>query len=457
MRILCALAALLFCHATLTAQPATRPADGYRGIWYMNQPQKDQYKYKYSGGFATYPQQHIPIAIYAKAVNKTFFSYGGASPDGKSIENRVGVYDHATGEVSRPTLLVARPTNDTHFNPTLSLDARGHVYVFCNSHGQGTKSFLYRSDKPYSIESFTQVREDNFSYSQPWALSDGLLWLHTRYEKGQRRLFFASSADGQSWTEPKMLVHIQAGDYQISWARGSTVATAFDHHPDKVGLNARTNLYYLQTVDLGKTWTNVEGKAVDTPINSAQNAALVRDYAKEGLLVYLKDLNFDADGRPVILYLTAKSYKSGPESGPRTWRTARWTGNDWEYRDLTTSDHNYDHGSLWIEPDGTWRVIAPTDPGPQEWSTGGAIVVWTSRDRGATWKRDATLGHWNGRNQTYMRRPVNADPGFYTLWADGNALEPSASDLYIATKAGEVFRLPREMPGPTARPERVAR
>src|SRR5277367_1019981 len=53
--------------------------DGYRGIWYMNQPSHDEYKYKYSGGFATYPQQHIPIAYYCKEVNKTFFCFGGTT------------------------------------------------------------------------------------------------------------------------------------------------------------------------------------------------------------------------------------------------------------------------------------------------------------------------------------------------------------------------------------------
>src|SRR5438445_2511040 len=43
----------------LAAQAGKRPvADGYRGIWYYNQPSNDEYKYKYSGGFATYPQQH---------------------------------------------------------------------------------------------------------------------------------------------------------------------------------------------------------------------------------------------------------------------------------------------------------------------------------------------------------------------------------------------------------------
>ena len=63
--------------ATLVA--ASRPSrtgrttDGYRGIWYSNQSTGDEYRYKYSGGFATYPQQHVPIAIYSAAANKTFF------------------------------------------------------------------------------------------------------------------------------------------------------------------------------------------------------------------------------------------------------------------------------------------------------------------------------------------------------------------------------------------------
>src|SRR4051794_29189093 len=51
--------------APLPAQAERLPvADGYRGIWYFNQPSGDEYKY--SGGFATYPQQHVPIAWYSK-------------------------------------------------------------------------------------------------------------------------------------------------------------------------------------------------------------------------------------------------------------------------------------------------------------------------------------------------------------------------------------------------------
>ena len=54
--------------------------DGYRGIWYMNQPSGDEYVYKYSGGLGTYCAKHRPLAVYCPAVEKTFFCYGGTAP-----------------------------------------------------------------------------------------------------------------------------------------------------------------------------------------------------------------------------------------------------------------------------------------------------------------------------------------------------------------------------------------
>src|SRR5688572_29024484 len=61
-------ASVVLLASAFAAQPdnlTPTEADGYRGIWYMNQPVPTAHRYKYSGGFATYPQQHVPIAIYA--------------------------------------------------------------------------------------------------------------------------------------------------------------------------------------------------------------------------------------------------------------------------------------------------------------------------------------------------------------------------------------------------------
>jgi hypothetical protein len=243
------------------------------------------------------------------------------------------------------------------------------------------------------------------------------------------------------------------GDYQVSWQNGPTIGTAFDYHPSPLGLDARTNLYYLQTDDGGASWKTPAGELAKLPLTETGNVALVRDYAAEEKLVYLKDLNFDADGRPVILYLTSRGHLPGPKNGFREWFTARWDGKAWQIRPFVISDHNYDHGSLFIEPDGTWRVIAPTDPGPQPFGAGGEMVMWESADAGETWAKRKQLTSHSPRNHTYARRPLHAHPGFYALWADGDARARSGSSLYFTDKLGShVWRLPARMDGDSERP-----
>jgi len=431
-------------------------ADGYRGLWYQNQPTGDEYAYKYSGGMATYPQQHVPIAIYAEEVHKTFFVYGGTNASGTTLLHMVSYFDHASKTVPRPAILLDKQTDDAHDNPTLQIDDEGHLWIFSSSHGTARPSYIHRSTKPYSIDGFERVVETNFSYTQPWHLpGKGFLFLHTRYAAG-RGLFWMTSENGRQWDAPRPLAKIEMGDYQISWSNDHKVGTAFDYHPQPVGLNARTNLYYLETADQGTHWTTVDGTPVETPLTVADNAALVRDYRSEGLLVYLKDLQFDAEGRPILLYLTSRGFEPGPANGPYTWRTARWTGSGWEIRPVTTSDHNYDHGSLYVEDDGTWRLIAPTEPGPQPFGTGGEMALWTSRDRGAHWTRVKQLTSGSLRNHTYARRPVHAHSDFYALWADGDARKPSESSLYFTDREGtNVWKLPAQMEGDTATPEIV--
>lgn len=168
-------------------------ADGYRGIWYFNQPSRDEYVYKYSGGFATYPQQQGPIAIYAPAVEKTFFVYGGASA-GNSLLHMVSYFDHKTGRVPRPTILLDKKTDDAHDNPVLSIDERGYLWVFSNAHGTGRPSYIHKSRQPYDIRNFELVQTGNFSYGHIWhEAGRGFLLLHTLYEDKGRSMYQSSS------------------------------------------------------------------------------------------------------------------------------------------------------------------------------------------------------------------------------------------------------------------------
>lgn len=429
--------------------------DGYRGIWYANQKTGDEYVYKYSGGMATYPQQHAPIAIYAPAVDKTFFVYGGTLPDKQQLLHMVSYFDHATKTVPRPRILLNKKTGDAHDNPTLAIDGEGYLWIFSNSHGTSRPSFIHKSAAPYAIDAFELVETTNFSYGQPWYLPDrGFVFMHTRYTKG-REMFCMTSPDGRNWSQPQSLAHIDQGHYQVTASDGRRVATAFNYHPAKGGLNARTNLYYLETDDAGRTWRSADGTQIDPPLKEIKNPALVEDFESQGLLAYLKQVQFDADGRPLILFLTSRGYEPGPANGPYTWRIARFDGQRWRHSEVTTSDHNYDYGSLYLEED-AWRLIAPTEPGPQPYGTGGEMVMWTSRDEGQTWTKQKQLTRDSKYNHTYSRQPVRAHGDFYALWADGHAREPSESSLYFTDREGtHVWRLPREMEGTTAEGERV--
>ena len=452
--------------------------DGYRGIWYMNQPSHDIYVFKYSGGLATYCAKHRPFAVYRPEVDKTFFCYGGTVRDshqrhsteelldGSSFErvregflqHMVSYYDHSTGQVPQPTVLLDKRTADAHDNPVIAIDDTGYIWIFSTSHGRSRPSYIHRSTMPYSVQTFEWVHatyeedgEDipmtNFSYMQPCYVPEhGFIAFYTRnHDPAIRTIFCITSPDGVRWSTRICLAAMDQGHYQISEVSGTKAGTAFNFHPAEKGLNWRTNLYYIETPDFGDTWQTVGGQRISLPLLYPDCSALVYDYQAEGLNVYLKDIAYDEAGHPIILYVTSRGYQSGPEYAPRTWTTARWTGKRWEINPITTSDSNYDSGSLYIEADGVWRVIGPTMPGPQAFNPGGEMAMWRSEDKGAHWELLQQLTTNSLRNHNYARRPVNAHHDFYALWADGHGRQPSKSLLYCCTQDGTVRVFPEQM------------
>lgn len=449
--------------AAVAEQWTTRKEEGYRGIWYYNQKTDTEYRYKYSGGLGTYCAKHIPMAVYAPEVDKTFFVFGGTTgPKERNLLEMVSFYDHKTGTVPMPTRLMDKKTSDAHDNPVLSIDDNGHLWVFASAHGTSRPAYIFRSANPFDIDSWELVSEFNYSYPQPWCLpGKGFLFLQTHYSP-ERGLYWMTSERGYEWTGKKKLAYIHRGHYQVSWPNGDTVGTAFNYHPKafngdekRSGLNWRTNLYYVQTADSGASWTNAAGKRMEPPITQRNNPALVRDYESEGLLCYMKDLKYDPEGNPVILHVTSKSWEPGPDFGPRTWTIAHWTGDEWTFSEVAPSDNNYDTGALFIEED-VWRVIGPTQTGPQPFNPGGEMAVWASTDGGKTWDLDQLLTENSPYNHTYARAPLHAHPQFCAFWADGHGRQPSDSRLYFYDSMRRtVFRLPYEMEKPVAEPEAV--
>jgi len=420
--------------------------DGYRGIWFTLGQFETQYGDKYSGGLGTYTAKHVPLAVYAPEADKTFFVYGGTTEaDQRHLLAMASYYDHRRGVVPRPTIVHDKEgVDDPHDNPSIALDEAGHVWVFVSGRGRQRRGLKYRSVAPYSIDAFELVTEEEMTYPQPWWVEGrGFIHLFTKYT-GVRELYWNTSVDGRTWTPDRKLAGM-GGHYQISCRQGDGVATAFNMHPRGTP-DERTNLYFVQTHDMGRTWQSADGKGVDTPMTDVHGGALVRDFMAERRLVYMKDIGFDRQGRPVILVVTSSDHRPGPGGDPRTWTVAHWQGDHWAFGEVTRSTHNYDTGSLYIEADGRWCIIAPTEPGPQPHGTGGEIVMWASRDEGRRWRKVRDVTRNSVRNHGYARRPVNAHPDFYAFWADGDPHQMSESHLYFTNQTGShVWRLPYNM------------
>ena len=441
-----------------TPNPAAYPqANGFRGIWF-DLGQKSEFGSKYSGGLGTYTANHVPMAHYVKEVNRTYFTWGGTTAaEERHLLIMVSYFDHGTGLAANPVIVMDKgPVDDPHDNGSMSIDEKGYLWIFISGRSTKRPGRIYRSKVPYGINDWVNMGDSEFTYPQPWHFKGkGFFHTYTRYTPG-RELYFKTSPDGISWSPEKKLAGLQ-GHYQTSHQVGDRILTAFNRHPNR-NVDLRTDLYYMETSDMGKTWTTADGKPLKIPVTDNDSPARIRDYSgnanpAENAMVYIHDVTTDAGGHPVILYLTSKHHQPGPQGDPRTWNIARWTDSGWLFHPITTSTHNYDTGSIHIEDDDTWKVIGPTGTGPQKWGTGGEIELWVSKNQGATWAKQRAVTADSPRNHSYARRPRNAHPDFHTYWADGDADRLSESHLYFSNQAGDkVWRLPYLMSGDFAAP-----
>jgi hypothetical protein len=424
--------------------------NGYRGIWFeLNQ--KYAYGDKYSGALGTYTAKHVPLAIYASEVEKTFFVYGGTpSEDQKHLLCMIGEFDHKTEMVSKPTVVYDKNgVDDPHDNPSLMIDDNGYIWVFISGRGTTRPGFKYKSKTPYSIQEFVRITTEEMTYPQPRNTDFGLFHFFTKYS-GVRQLYFETSKDGVNWTEDKLLAAIpekdgeKSGHYQVSDIHNSKIlGTFFNRHPNG-NVDKRTDLYFIQSADFGATWTTVNGIKTPLPLIDLDSPSKAVDYASHGNNVYLKDMGYDAKGNPVCLYIRSNGHEPGPKSAPYEWCVTKWNGNEWQTYVIATSDHNYDMGSLFIGED-EWKVVGPTEKGPQAWGVGGELAIWQSKDTGETWKKIKLITENSALSHSYVRRPVNYKSPFCFFWADGHSHQPSKSELYFGNFKGEVWKLPYNM------------
>ncbi len=434
---------------------------GYRGIWYELGQISDRYVGDKNSGGLSFCCGHTlePMAIYSPEVDKTFFVYGGTTEqEERHLLIMASYYDHANHRVPKPTIVRDQlGVNDPHDNPSITIDEDGYIWIFIAGRGRHRPGQIFKATKPFSVDEFELVIEREQTYSQIWYVpGKGFMHLLTLYT-GVRELYWETSANGDDWT-PEPAKDLQKfagieGHYRVSRIDQSKqrIGQAFNYHPDGKP-NNRTNVYYAETKDFGKTWTTISGQELSLPLVNRDNPALVTDYESVGRMAYIQQLLFDDDGNPVILLVTSEGYEPGPKNDPRIWEIIRWTGEKWLTHEITRSDHNYDMGIPYINGD-RWALIAPALPGPQPYYTGGEIGLWVSYNKGETWRLEREVTRNSPRNNGYIRRPHNPVDPFFAMWTDGNSAQFSISHLYFTNSNGtRVYMLPYTMEGDYAEP-----
>ncbi|MEQ9310826.1 MAG: BNR-4 repeat-containing protein [Balneolaceae bacterium] len=417
--------------------------DYFRGIWY-GQTKLENGRFKYAGGLGTYTSHHGTSAFYDADSEKTFFTYGGTRLD-YNFDNSsqvgpdqlyimISSFDHKTGILEKPTLIFDKWTNDPHDNPVLNIDLNGNIIVYAPSHGNlTTPSYILKSTIPASIDSFEVIEKSLFAYPQPQMDKNGDgVFFYTSYENG-RTLKFRKYIGGELQKNEEILSSIQAGHYQVTSRLDSKIGTAFNFIPRPEGSDYRSNLYYFETLDNGDTWQDINGNIISLPVNKINNTLLIKDYKKEGKLVFVMDISFDLDSNPVILYNVSSS--PFPDSSKADLMVAFYQNQQWNIRTISSTDHNYNMGTIQIV-DSDWAVIVPTDKGPQENAAGGELVYWKSSDNGFSWEIERRITDNSSNNNNYVKKVKNARSEFSYIWADGNAEIPSVSNLYYTDIRG---------------------
>ena len=147
-----------------------------------------------------------------------------------------------------------------------------------------------------------------------------------------------TSTDGREWSSPKLLAAVDMGHYQISNVCDGRVCTAFNYHRH-TGWPQRENQSLL-------------------PRNARHGSNLAKRKRRSGPYADSREANDCARlrlrgraqacvlerhqlrcGRPSGDFVSHEQQLcAGPESGPREWFTAHWTGEKWERHPL------HDHG-----------------------------------------------------------------------------------------------------------------
>jgi hypothetical protein len=329
-------------------------------------------------------------------------SLGGAVYTGWiSTSGRVTVAKFVPSTGRHHTVVVGSTGVDDHNNPSLLVREDGRLMVFFSPHSgyvepRGRVSRLYYrvATRRHSIARWGPTHHLpvnapgrlGYTYPNPIALPGGRIWLSWR---GGRWLPTYSIYKGGRWAPAHEIVHGPDGQrpyakYAAGPAGRGVVHMAFtETHPSE----SRTHVHYLQ-YRLGRGFFRADGRragsAGDLPLTGDRSDLVRRYHASDGR-AWVMDVADDGAGRPVIVYSV------GFGRSRQAFRFARWTGERWLDRRITSAYGTVRHGRRAGLFQTGGIVLDHRDPSIVYLSRivgdRGRIEAWRTADGGRTWER----------------------------------------------------------------------
>lgn len=397
----------------------------YTGMWYGIAG-------FYRGASATFPSNMQPMSVYDAVSDKTFFTFSNGYWPASVV---AGYFDHARGVVGGVSRIIDLPDADGHRNPTIHIDAAGHVYVFAN--GKSSPIWVRKSRYPrdLSVWDWAASVPGQNTYSQPHALTPGEITVFYRPTPGFGWAFRRSSSGGASWGAETVVVAPANpsvdGVYALTASRGSTVHMVWTVLDSSNQI--RRHLWHAQSSG-GATWAKADGTPLPLPIDARTGAERVFDSGDDQ--VNTQDMALDPAGNPLILV------SHGQIGGSWRFKLVKRKSGAWQAFDIgALGDRQFDCGGLIVDSADRLRALLPTGMGGIPSEDGGQIEEWLSEDGGESWSLSRTLTS-DPFNNNHVKVTRGGRPGFRAFWSYGDPRSGSGARVRFLdeTRGVELLR-----------------
>ncbi len=330
-----------------------------------------------------------PRAVYHEGRLKRTYA-GWVNSEG---DIQVAAYDSMTGK-TEVSILRARLERDDHSNPAILLQPDGRLRVFYSPHTGGMMAYRV-SVMPEDISAWAKETvlpvntpgRYGYTYPNPFILKREKNKIYLFWRGGDFQPDFATSADGNSWSEARTLIKGGQRPYVKYESDGQdTIHFAFtDGHPRNEPFNNIYYAYYRKGALYRADGTRI--KSLDQLPLAPAEADKVYDAKSHSARAWIWDIALDTRKNPVI------TYAAFPEENEHVYRYARWNGGRWNDYEVVVAGHWFPKtpaGKKEPEPNYSGGIVLDhTDPSIVYISrqVDGVFEIerWVTGDLGRTW------------------------------------------------------------------------